>query len=367
MKIGLLTLTPSNNYGGILQTVALYSYLESLGHEVVLIDSRVARPVWKNLIIKVLENTPFQNIKNKRELKIRTFQLKSFLKECLPNVSEGIYHSMHLKQLVKKNKFDAVVVGSDQVWRYQYIKVGDYSVYFLNFKVDSPVKKIAYAASFGKDSWEAPAEIKKIKTLMKEFDAISVREKSGIDLCRDLFDFKDSKYVLDPTMLVGDEFYEKFIIGDASVVAKAPIVTYILDENDSKTKVINLVAKNKYTTGKSLPIVNLGKKHDGKFYSVEDWLNNIKNADFVITDSFHGMLFSILFKKQFLVIGNQQRGLARFVSFLSIVDLESRLFLPEKSIDLEGTINSIIDYKNITLKIEKLRAVSGQFLIDALK
>jgi hypothetical protein len=366
MKIGLLTLTPSHNYGGILQAVALYSYLESLGHEVVLIDSRGHPPIWKKIIFKVLEITPFQNIKNKRESKIKAFQLAPFLKEHLPNVSKGIYHSTHLKQLVEKNKFDAVVVGSDQVWRYQYIKEGDYSVYFLNFKVDFPIKKIAYAASFGKDSWEAPAEIEKIKTLMKEFNAVSVREKSGIDLCSDLFDFKDGIHVLDPTMLVGDEFYEKFIVGGVSAVATTPIVTYILDENDSKTKVVNAVAKSKSTADKSLQIINLGKKHNGNFYSVEDWLSNIKNADFVITDSFHGMLFSILFKKQFLVIGNPERGLARFTSFLSIVGLESRLLLPENSFDLEGIVNSVIDYENIALEVEKLRAISKQFLLGAL-
>jgi len=367
MKIGLLTLTPSYNYGGILQTVALYSYLESLGHELVLIDSRVLTPTWKKLIFKVLEITPFQNIRNKRELKIKAFQLAPFLKKYLPNVSEEIYKSTHLKQLVEKDKFDAVVVGSDQVWRYQYIKAGDYSVYFLNFKVDFPVKKIAYAASFGKDNWEAPAKIEEIKTLIKEFNAVSVREKSGIVLCRDLFDFKDGKYVLDPTMLVGDEFYEKFMVGDVSAVATTPIVTYFLDENDRKTKIVNSVVKSKSTVNKSIQIVSLGKKHNGKFYSVEDWLSNIKNANFVITDSFHGMLFSILFKKQFLVIGNPERGLARFTSFLSIVGLESRLLLPENSFDLEGIVKSVIDYENITLELEKLRATSKHFLAGGLE
>jgi len=367
MKIGLLTLTPSHNYGGILQTVALYSYLESLGNEVVLIDSRVLTPTWKKLIFKILEITPFQNIKNIRGSKIKAFQFSPFLKEHLPNVSERIYHSTHLKQLVEKNKFDAVVVGSDQVWRYQYIKEGDYSVYFLNFKVEFPVKKIAYAASFGKDSWEAPAEIDKVKALMKEFNAVSVREKSGIDLCRDLLDFKEGKYVLDPTMLVGDEFYEKFMEDDVLAVAATPIVTYFLDENDSMTKVVNSVAKSKSTADKRLQIVSLGKKYNGQFYSVEDWLSNIQNANFVITDSFHGMLFSILFKKQFLVIGNPERGLARFISFLSIVGLESRLLLPENSFDLESIVNSVIDYEKITLETERLRAISKQFLLGALE
>lgn len=366
MKIGLLTLAPSHNYGGILQTVALYSYLESLGYEVILIDSRAVRPIWKKIIFKILEIFPFQNIKNIRETKVKAFQLAPFIKEYLPNVSEGIYDSMHLKQLVEKNKFDAVVVGSDQVWRHQYIKERDYSVYFLNFKVDFPVKKISYAASFGKDSWEAPAEIEKIKALIKEFSAVSVREKSGVALCRDVFDFKDGKYVLDPTMLVGDKFYEKFIVGGILAVEEKSIVTYFLDENDSMAKVVNSVAKSKSTVDKTLQIVSLGKKHNDKFYSVEDWLGNIKNANFVITDSFHGMLFSILFKKQFLVIGNSERGLARFTSFLSIVGLESRLFLPENSFDSEGIVNSVIDYESITLKIEKLRAMSKQFLLGAL-
>jgi hypothetical protein len=367
MKVGLLTLTPSNNYGGILQTIALYSHLESLGHEVVLINYRGRVSIWRMLVIKVLEITPFQNIQNKRESKAKILQLAPFIKKHLSNVSQKIYHHKHLKQLVEKNKFDAIVVGSDQVWRYQYIKRRDYSVYFLNFKVNFPVKKIAYAASFGKDSWEAPDKILEIKTLMKEFNNISVREESGIDLCRDLFDFKNVRHVLDPTMLVGDKFYEKLIIGDIYSATTAPIVTYILDENDSKTKIVNSIAKNKSTTNKSPQVINLSKKHNGKFYSVEDWLGNIKNANFVITDSFHGMLFSILFKKQFLVIGNLQRGVERFTSFLSVIGLESRLYLPEKSFDLEDVVNSVIDYEDITLEIEKLRATSRQFLLDALE
>lgn len=366
MKVGLLTLTPSHNYGGILQTVALYSYLESLGYEVVLIDSRPLIPLWKKTIFKMMEITPFQNLKNKKEIRIKSRQLAPFLKEHLPNVSEAIYDSSNLKQLVKKCKFDAVVVGSDQVWRYQYIKEGDYSVYFLNFKMNFPVKKIAYAASFGKDSWEAPSETEKIKDLLKEFNAVSVREKSGIDLCRDQFDIKNSQYVLDPTMLVGDKFYDKFFT-DTFSDASAPVVTYILDKTENKTKIVNSVAMSKSTSNKDLSVVNLGEKHNRKFYSVEEWLSNIKNASFVVTDSFHGMLFSILFKKQFLVVGNTERGLTRFSSFLSIIGLESRLVLPEDSLDTENMVNTVIDYKAVVLEIEKLREASKQFLKDALE
>lgn len=365
MKIGLLTLTPSHNYGGILQTVALYSHLKSLGHEVTLIDSQPLIPLWKKVIFKMMEVTPFQNLKNKKEIKRKASQLALFIKKNLSNLSEAIYHSDDLKRLVEKQKFDAVVVGSDQVWRYQYIKQGDYSVYFLNFKVDFPVKKIAYAASFGKDSWEAPAEVKKIKSLIKDFSAVSVREKTGVDLCRELFGFERSAHVLDPTILVGEEFYSDFFT--ENILTNEPIVTYILDKNESKAKVINSVAKNKLHSSKGQQIVNLGEKHNGKYYSVEEWLSYIENASFVLTDSFHGMVFSILFKKQFVVIGNHERGLSRFTSFLSSLDLEDRLLLSDKPSDLEAIIDSIIDYKTVTAKIEKLQEVSKQFLTDALE
>lgn len=370
MKIGLLTITPTHNYGGILQATALYAYLQSLGHDVVLIDYKVTRPLWKRVMLTLTENTPFQNIMNKRGQKLKAIQLAPFIQKQLPTVSEAVYCSGDLKLLVEKNRLDGIVVGSDQVWRHQYIKHGDYSVYFLNFTAPFPFKKIAYAASFGTDCWEAPSEVNRITALLSEFNAVSLREKSGIQICKEAFNFTRGQYVLDPTMLVGQTFYNAFLLDElnsgSATEQNAPIVTYFLDDNQTKNQIVHAVAKSQVIHANRPPTVHLAQAQAGRFFSVEEWLSHIKHAHFVITDSFHGMLFSILFKKQFLVIGNSARGLTRFTSFLSMVGLEDRLILPEQNREIEPLIHAQIEYKEVTLAVEKLRAASKQFLLDAL-
>ncbi|MFT2098082.1 polysaccharide pyruvyl transferase family protein [Marinomonas sp. 2405UD66-6] len=362
MKIGVLTLTPKNNYGGILQATALCSYLENQGHEVVLIDKkRFENSFFSRLVIQLLECVPFQNIKNKRQDYLKTKQLKPFLEKNLPRKSREIVTVQDLQELVEGESFDSVIVGSDQVWRYQYIGDGHHNVFFLDFDTNKSVKKIAYAASFGKDEWEAPEHVAKVSSLLHSFDAISTREKSGVVLCKDLFGVSDAVNVLDPTMLIGAEFYDRFFDGSNISSCSRTIVTYILDWNDEKQDIITSVKISLEDSFKSyFKQVNLSNKENGKFYGVEEWLWNIKNAEFVITDSFHGMVFSILFKKQFIVIGNEKRGLSRFSDLLGDVGLSSRLMLNESCI--EGVIDKKIDYSIVEDKISKLRRDSVLFI-----
>lgn len=364
MKIGLLTLTPTANYGGILQSVALYSYLESLGHEVILVNKTYALPKWKSSAIKLLSIIPFQNIKGFRKLHKKSIFIKPFINKYIPKVSRGIVSLLDLKLFVEEYKLDAVVVGSDQVWRYQYINDGYYSAYFLDFKVNFPVKKIAYAASFGKDFWEAPSEIENVQRCINDFDAVSVREKTGVSLCRDVFNFKGSENVLDPTLLVGKDFYNRFISSTGFCFRRNTIVEYILDAGVDKSNIVSFVTDKIYN--KSCDLVRLAEHNRGRFYSVEEWLYSIKNAEFVVTDSFHGMIFSVLFEKQFLVIGNPSRGLSRFTDFLSLVGLENRLLSQTELNKVENALRDPIDYSIVTDNISKIRVFSRDFLLNAL-
>lgn len=363
MKVGLLTLTPKNNYGGILQATALCGHLESQGHDVVLLNKeRFKKPLFSRIAIELLERLPFQNIKNKRQDYLKTKQLKPFLKEHLPRKSREIVSAQDLKKLVEDEGLDAVIVGSDQVWRYQYIGDGHHNVFFLDFDTTRPVKKIAYAASFGKDEWEAPEHTVEVSRLLRNFDAISTREKSGVDLCENTFGVSGAVSVLDPTMLVGAEFYDRFFDGfNASTHPKA-IATYILDRSDEKQEIINSVKASLEPSTGPLQQVNLVEKVSNRFYSVEEWLWNIKEAEFIVTDSFHGMVFSILFEKQFIVIGNEKRGLSRFSDFLDEIGLSSRLVLNK-----DNTISlpeEEIEYSRAVKKIYEIREISSSFLIN---
>ncbi len=361
MKIGVLTLVPKNNYGGILQATALCGYLSSQGHEVVLINkNRFKKPLLVRATLGLLERLPFQNIKNKRQDYLKTKRLKPFIDKHLPRKSREIISARDLQKLVRDEEFDAVVVGSDQVWRYQYIGDGHHNVFFLDFETEKPVKKIAYAASFGKDKWEAPEHIAEISRLLGRFDAISTREKSGVGLCKGAFGITNAVDVLDPTLLVGAEFYERFFDGFYELRPTKNFTTYILDQSFEKQKIIDAVKAGLDPITGKLRQVNLAQNESGRFYSVEEWLWNIKTAEFVVTDSFHGMVFSILFEKQFIVIGNEERGLSRFADFLEEVGLKGRLVTI--SDDTSCLPKDRVDYSWAMTVIKKTRLASRRFL-----
>ncbi|MGQ7247146.1 polysaccharide pyruvyl transferase family protein [Halomonas sp. V046] len=366
MKVGLLTLTPKNNYGGILQAVALYSYLQSQGCEVVLIDKKRYVPLWKESLIQLLEFLPFQNIKNKRKESVKSKKLKPFISQHLSKRSNKVVTRKDFNSLVDKEGFEAVVVGSDQVWRYQYINDGFSSIYFLDFESELPVKRIAYAASFGKDIWEAPGEAEKISALMRKFDFISTREVSGVKVCEQSFCTPNVEVVLDPTLLVGVGFYDQFFKSFAVKNDNKNLVTYVLDKGAVIDEIIASTKSSLESVGKSFSEVHLSRKSGGGFFLVEEWLWEIKNADFVVTDSFHGMVFSVLFEKNFLVVRNGSRGASRFESFLSKLNLEERLISDGSVRSIDRYVHSRIDYTEVNVLLREWRIKSEDFLNRAL-
>ncbi|MBN2730658.1 MAG: polysaccharide pyruvyl transferase family protein, partial [Bacteroidales bacterium] len=212
--------------------------------------------------------------------------------------------------------FDAYIVGSDQVWRPKYNY--DIKNKFLYFLGDSNVKRIAYAASFGTDEWEfSDVQTLECSRLAKKFDAISVRESSGGVLCRDFLGV-NSEVVLDPTLLLRTEEYESLCV---EIPKRNPFIfSYILDLDDKIVSDIDLFASRK-----NLPVYYLSAGENIRDSdSVEKWLSYIRDASYIVTDSFHGMCFSIIFNKEFFVYGNENRGNARFNSLLDIFKLNDR-------------------------------------------
>ena len=226
------------------------------------------------------------------------------------------------------NEFDVFIVGSDQVWRPTYSYV---PTYFLEFTKDMPVKRIAYAASFGVDHCDEyePEILRRCRISAKRFDAISVREDSGVKLCRDFLGV-DAIHLLDPTMLLEKKDYLMLIEEADKNISENLLMCYILDNNPKVSNIVQILAEKLGLI--PLEIIphhdsTIGLKNNlrKELPSISTWLAGFRDAKFIITDSFHGTVFSIIFNKPFLVIANSKRGLTRFSSLLRIFDLEDRV------------------------------------------
>lgn len=364
MKIGILTLPLHTNYGGILQAYALQTVLERMGHEACLIEEKrkpLRLPLWKmplvygKRIAKNIMGHPFpvfyeQKINNERN--IIQQQTDKFINKY---IKRKIFEDF---SDIKETDFDAIVVGSDQVWRPKYFHKIEHA--FLDFTDGWNIKRIAYATSFGTDVWEYTMEQTECcKKLIKCFDAVSVREKSGVALCLEYLGVK-AEHVLDPTMLLSKQDYIRLFEDAKTSKSKGTLLNYILDDTPEKTALIEMIAKEKKLQPFRVNAVsNINLPVEKRIApSVEQWLRSFYDAEFVVTDSFHACVFSILYNKPFIVVGNKERGLSRFNSLLNMFGLEKLLYT-KNFLNLNY---SNIDYSNIYDELNKLREQSLSFL-----
>ncbi len=260
------------------------------------------------------------------------------------------------------------VVGSDQVWRKCYAD-GYISLpfFFLDFAtVATRNRSIAYAASFGSDEWEGtPEETKRCGELLREFRAISVREHSGIEICKNKFGVK-AVQMPDPTLLLQAADYDK-LISSASVRrnAKPYIASYVLDSSPEKQASIQGVARQLGLPLHPLcPVADSIHRRERAPMSVPQWLSYLRHAQFVLTDSFHGCVFAILFNKPFVCYGNEQRGMARFNSLMQTFRLQSRLVRVEDNV--AEVLSTPIDWVAINRIHEQERQRGLAFLKEHL-
>ena len=376
MKIGILTLSPRNNYGGILQTYALQTVLKRMGHDAVVIDKsrEIKLPIlslsryflyFKLLAHKVLvdrNTTIFWDRKHNREYKVMSTYTLPFMQMYIKRfVAKRDYSN------IKQGDFDAFVVGSDQVWRPKYFGQNIISKAFLSFAKDWDVKRISYAASFGTEEWEYSEEqTLECKEWIKKFDAVSVRESSAVKLCKEYLNV-DALHVLDPTMLLSATDYIQLFKDANSPQSPASLMCYILDETEDKQKVVFNVEETLNLTAFSVNSkyeVRTAPLEERIQPPVEAWLRGFYDAKFVVTDSFHACVFSILFEKPFIVYGNKDRGMARFHSLLSIFGLENRLVI--SSAEAQKVISVPIDWSVVNAKKKEWQEKSYNFLKNNL-
>ena len=376
MRIGILTLPLHTIYGGILQAYALQTVLEKMGHEVVVFDTPKKNslpPLWK-LPLSLAKRILLKSMGRIDRILIERYNNRVYpviTKEIQPFIDEKIHRKVFANfSKIGAREFDAIVVGSDQVWR---------SIYFVPMWLGFPIenaylsftkgwnlKRISYAASFGTDKWEYNEEqTLHSREALQMFDAVSVREENGVKLCKQYFDV-DALHVLDPTMLLDVNEYIELFKQKQTPKSKGNLLNYVLDETDeieslikkvaSMKKMVPFAVNNPYEGDNTKPLNQRIKP------SVEAWLRGFYDADFVITDSFHACVFSIIFKKQFIVIGNKERGMARFESLLKMFGLEERL------VDEKVDVNNLypIDYDKVYNLYGQLKERSLHFLSENL-
>lgn len=375
MKIGIITLPLHTNYGGILQAYALQTILERMGHEVVIFnkEKEYKLPLWKYPLAytkRIIKKYVFK----KKETKILEEQYNQKIQlKISKNTQEFIKQYIHLYTIKsfkdsRKDDFDAIIVGSDQVWRPKYfipMFKSNIENAYLAFAKGWKIKRIVYAASFGTEEWEYTlTQTKECGKLLKLFDAVSVREESGIKLCKKYFGV-EVKHVLDPTLLLSKKDYIQLFETAKIPKSSGNLLTYILDETPEKTEIINKIAIDKDLipfSVNSIKIENPNAPSEERIQPpVEAWLRGFYDAEFIVTDSFHACVFSIIFKKPFIAIGNKKRGMARFESLLKMFGLEDRLIS-----NIEN-YHYIENAKNIQDIIEKNRNMAYDFLYKNLK
>ena len=379
MKIGILTQPLYCNYGGILQCFALQHTLQRIGHETCVIRREWNRQYtitgackyYAKVIVKKIIGRKcswhYYVSQAKRDYIAR--DTGKFIDRCINPRSRQCYTTEQLHAEADRWQFDAIIVGSDQVWRPEYSPC--LPNFFLDFlPLDSNVKRISYAASFGLDDWTAwsPNLTSTCAMLLQRFDAISVRESSAIRLCKEHF-MVDAVHVLDPTMLLDKDDYLAII--QQPTCKRGDLFCYVLDKSDDMQRIIHYIAqKTGMTPFQSMPELddstyNLYGEIDKSVYPpVENWISAFVEAEIIVTDSFHGAAFSIIFNKPFWVVGNKGRGMARFETLLAMFGLENRMINNHTVSSID--IYSKIDWASVNAKRKKLQTSSLDFIHKSL-
>ena len=380
MKIAILTQPLHTNYGGLLQAFALQKYLRDMGHEVLTVDYSRKPRAWL---------APYRLARRC----VAKFVLRrniSLFPKPLPQ-GAGKFTQRFIEENIRTTKkifaparerdfaeyeFEAFVVGSDQTWRPAYSP--HMPTFFLDFLGnDTGTRRVAYASSFGKDEWEFTPEMTTIcAPLARKFHAISVREDSGVSLCEKYLGVS-AEHVIDPTMLLSKEDYCEIVARDEERGLLPPageknLFFYDLSGTTQNRRLADDVAdKLNLKVDAILPNRDVRLSGSVAYLPVSMWLRGFRDAEFVVTDSFHGCVFSIIFNKPFIAIGNKSGGMSRFHSLLKTFGLENRLLsLDEDFSNLRERVSSLVSEKIDWDKVNALRSReqsrSRAFLENAL-
>lgn len=367
MKIGIATFHWSDNYGAVLQAYALQTYLVNAGHVVHVLDFRPFRftphdPFWKRYLAKSPKRWMQKQIRLVRQDRFERFRKKHL------NLSSAVVH--HVQELDSyATGLDVLITGSDQVWNptlTEYQQSAD--VYFLNFG-RTELRRISYAASIGHSEVETLAPWAEVMTnYLKNINHISVRERTGGQIVKSLTGRSNVQTVADPTLLLCASDYRKFF--RKAEGNRGGVFSYILHQQDEDAEpYVSEIARflNQKVTRCGLHELSLGKGYVR--LSPERWLAEIDRASFVVTNSFHGVIFCLLLHSPFVVLpvrGKKETMNSRVTELLMAIGLEERLLEYGQAVD-GALMNNSVDWKSVDNAVSELRSSGVRFLERVLE
>lgn len=383
MRIGIVTFWQSDdNYGQQLQCWALQRYLKKLGHESFLIRYLYKESVWRKwlkimvktaLIYPLLGWWRHRDIRrmeavNRVKNEVRRFE--EFRNSHI-NQTQRIYGT--LKELRQDPPVaDVYIAGSDQIWHPVLLRRKDDRVFWLDFGEDK-VRRIAYAVSYGVDEWPSGLQAELSRRLPR-FDALSVREGSGVSICQAAG--KEAVHVLDPTLLLSKDDYLSLM---EDIPGKSSPYMYIYSINISKKEDIRWSELRGFAEREGLSLIvtpasgylpgrELFEGVEYCYATIPEWLSLIRYSGFVVTTSFHGVVFCICFHKPFIyfpLLGTHAKGNSRVLNLLSKLSLSDNVW--KASGDFERIYNLLVDWDKVEELLAPLRDKSTSFLKQVLK
>ena len=376
MKVGIITWW-RNNYGSILQALALQQKLNQyndLQYEIICQFGKKSTSV-DNVFDKIKSVGLAETCKRVfwkvafKGLRLRNKKMQQFVDENL-KVSNQQYNE---HDIADSNKYyDTYICGSDQIWNPDLVPTD--SMYWLPF-VEKGKNKIAYAPSFGA-STVTEKQKEQIKANLSTFKAVSCRENSGARTINQIIGEKKCEAVLDPTMLIERDYWDT--ISEDKIYDEKYIFAYMLRGTAAQRKYIEKIARERNLKIVSIPFLDYEKidPYDLKFGDYKLWdanpaefISAIRHAEYVFCDSFHCIVFSILYHRQFFVFPKvgadgkvKKSQISRMTDLLELAEIKNRILLDNEEADLDAEI----DWNNSDKRIQKARCDSERYLEQAL-
>lgn len=336
MKIGILTFHWATNYGAVLQSYALQSYLEGLGHEVEIINYKPHQYDYN--VRGFFRNREFLHLNDYYNKRKREYALSVFRRKYL-HQTDRVFSFREIEE--KASHYDAIISGSDQVLNSSFLLSGEGKgiitpTYFLGFPFKG--RRIGYALSFGCVVY--PEEAKGIASkFINDFDFISVRENTGVEIVKSMGRV-DARVVPDPTLLMNTAFYQR-LAEERNMPIMSPYVYCFFIRN---------IAERKRVLGSILNDRKLVWNNEDGDYTLQGWLNIIKNADFVVTDSFHCVVMCLKFHTPFVVVTEQEGNVGmndRLYTLLEKMDLASCIVCKNNIANIGNIHADAVDWKKV--------------------
>lgn len=349
MRIGILTFHWAANYGAVLQAFALQDYLRSEGHQVEIIDYRPARVVRGQILEWV--------VRGRQDLWRRELAIRRFRREALVVTAQEYRRSQDLWE--EPDDFDVYICGSDQVWNEWFVRNAERTptlTYYLDF-VGRESRRVAYAASFGTERL-SPLVSDLVQNELRAFSSIGVRETTGRVIVERLG--MSAVVVVDPTLLLGRSVYDD-LISATSGQGIGGVFPYVLHEGQDEAAAVLQCLGN--LLGQDLA----GQRRPRGAPSVSEWLARIRDAELVVTNSYHCVLFSIIFHTPFIALRVETGNMNdRLQTLLGALGLSDRIACDAECDTLRRMTEARIHWASVDSAVEQIRSGSVDFLRSAL-